>query len=87
MNGGFLDNSSDSAISTSTYNPRQDWASDWTFIGSKGANSDLNMGAGPVTIGGNRAVTVSNALTTLTVGGAIAGTGEGLRRGDEICST
>jgi fibronectin-binding autotransporter adhesin len=71
MNGGFLDNVSGAAITTSTYNPGQTWNGDWTFIGVNGANSDLNLGTGGVTLTGTRTVTVSNALTTLTIGGVI----------------
>jgi autotransporter-associated beta strand protein len=71
LNGGSLDNSSGAAITNSTYNPGQAWAGDWTFIGSNGTNSDLNLGTGGVTLSATRTVTVSNALTTLTIGGAI----------------
>ncbi len=69
--GGSIDNSSGSAIATSTWDPAQRWAGDWVFVGSLGANSDLNMGAGPVTLTSDVTVTVSNSLATLTVGGAI----------------
>ena len=69
--GSFLDNSSGAAITTSTYNPPQSWAGDWTFIGVNGANSDLNLGTGAVTLSGNYTVTVQNVNTTLTVGGVI----------------
>ena len=47
------------------------WESNITFIGSNGANSDLDMGTGAVTLTGNRTVTVQNAATTFTVGGVI----------------
>ena len=66
-----LDNSSGAAITTSTYNPQSTWSTGWTFIGSNGANSDLNIGNGPVTLLASSAVTVTNALTTLTIGGDI----------------
>jgi autotransporter-associated beta strand protein len=75
--GGSIDNSSGAAITTSTWNPAQGWYGDWMFIGSLGASSDLNMGAGPVTLtvsspAENKiTLTVSNSLTTLTVGGGI----------------
>jgi len=69
--GAFVDNSSGAAITTSTYNPAQRWNGNWTFIGSDGANSDLYLGTGTVWLNGDRTVTVSNALTTLTVGGVI----------------
>lgn len=71
MNGGSFDNSSGAAITTSTYNPAQIWGGNWTFIGVNGADSDLNLGTNAVTLTGSRSVTVSNALTTLTVGGVI----------------
>jgi len=70
MRGGDLDNSSGAAI-VSTTNHAMDWNGDFTFIGSKGANSDLNVGTGAVAMNNNRIVTVQNAATTLTVGGAI----------------
>jgi autotransporter-associated beta strand protein len=75
FNGGSgavsLDNSSGAAITNSIYNPPQSWAVDWTFMGSQGTNSDLEVGAGAVTLTGDRTVSVSNALTTLTVSGVI----------------
>ena len=72
--GGSLDNTSGAAITTSTYNPRQYWKGNVTFIGSNGADSDLNLGTGEVKINGNRTVTVQDPDTTLTVGGVISGT-------------
>jgi len=72
LEGGSLDNSSGAAITTSANNPAQQWLADWTFIGSQGANSDLDLGTGVVTMNATRTITVSNALTTLTVGGAIS---------------
>jgi fibronectin-binding autotransporter adhesin len=76
LNGGsFLDNSSGAAITNSTYNPAQNWSGDWTFLGSNGTNSDLYIGTGAVTLSATRQVTVSNAVTTLTVGGVITGAG------------
>jgi|GEM_PF-1346569 len=83
MNGGNLDNTSGAAITTSTYNPTQQWTKDFTFIGSNGAASDLNLGTGAVTINGTagaRTVTIQNAATTLTVGGVISGSGYGLTK-------
>jgi len=69
--GGDMDNSSGAAITTSLNNPSQEWRSDWTFIGSNGADSDLNFGTGKVTLQGDYQVTIQNADTTLTVGGAV----------------
>ncbi|MCX6872318.1 MAG: autotransporter-associated beta strand repeat-containing protein [Verrucomicrobia bacterium] len=69
--GGNLDQTSGAAITTSTYNPSQQWNADWTFIGSNDANSDLNLGTGAVALGGNRTVTVQNPSAALTVGGVI----------------
>jgi autotransporter-associated beta strand protein len=52
------------------------WGGDWTFIGTNGAASDLNLGTGTVTLGTpagtTRTVTIQNAATTLTIGGAIS---------------
>ena len=82
IHGGSMDNSSGSAISTSTWDPAQGWYGDWTFIGSLGASSDLNLGTGAVTMSlsspvkSNIVVTVSNSLTTLTIGGAIGDGGD-----------
>jgi len=84
--GGNLDNSSGAPITTSTYNPVQLWNANFTFIGSQGANSDLNLGTGAVTLSATRQVTVgdvgipASANTTLTVGGVISGTNFGLTK-------
>jgi fibronectin-binding autotransporter adhesin len=69
--GSSLDNTSGSATSTSDHNPPQTWGGNWTFIGSNGTDSDLNLGAGTVTLSGNRTVTIQNAAATLTIGGTI----------------
>jgi len=71
LNAGTLDQTSGAPITTSTYNPRQYWSGNVNFAGSNGANSDLNLGTGAVTMNATRQVTVQNAATTLTVGGAI----------------
>jgi len=71
IQGGDLDNSSGAAISTSTYNPAQSWNADFTFVGSNGSNSDLNLGTGTATLSANRTVTIQNAAATLTVGGVV----------------
>jgi fibronectin-binding autotransporter adhesin len=81
ITGGNIDQTSGAPITTSTYNPQILWGGNWTFIGSNGANSNLNMGTGDVFItGATRQVTVTNAAATLTVGGTIAGTGFGLTK-------
>ena len=72
ITGGSIDQTSGAAITSSTYNPQMIWGGNWTFIGSNGANSNLNMGTGQVFLNGNRQVTVTNAAATLTVGGVIA---------------
>ncbi len=76
FSGGSLDNTSGTAITTSTYNPSMAWNADWTFIGSNGANSNLNLGTGTVSLGTaagtTRTLTIQNAATSLTVGGAIS---------------
>jgi autotransporter-associated beta strand protein len=80
ISGGSLDNTSGAAITTSTHNPRMTWGGNWTFIGTNGANSDLNLGSGAVFLTGTRQVSVTNPATTLTVGGTISGTGFGLTK-------
>ncbi len=64
INGGTIDNSTDSAL-TNANNNTQNWNGDFTFHGTKG----LDLGIGAVTLGGNR--TVSCKYNTLTVGGII----------------
>lgn len=76
MTGGSMDNTSGAAITTSTHNPGLELAGDWTFIGSNGADSNLNYGTGIVritgTAGTNRTINVQNANTKLTLGGVIS---------------
>jgi len=70
--GGSLDNTSGAAI-TAKNNVAQTWnGSTVTFIGSNGADSDLNLGTGAVSLTNNTTVTVVNAATTLTIGGVIS---------------
>ena len=71
INGGLLDSTSPSAITLSTNNP-QTWNGNFTFTGTQ----SLNLGTGAVTLGNNIQVTVS--ANTLTVGGAVSGSGLGL---------
>lgn len=87
FNGGDLDNSSGLAL-TASYAVPMTWRADWTFIGSQGVNSDLNLGTAAVTLAIASpaetfiTLTVSNLLTTLTIGGAIGdgGNGDGLNK-------
>jgi autotransporter-associated beta strand protein len=76
MTAGSMDNTSGAAITTSTHNPGLELAGNWTFIGSNGADSDLNFGTGIVritgTAGTNRTINVQNANTKLTLGGVIS---------------
>ena len=72
INGGTIDNTSGSAITTSNY--AQTWGGDFTFAGTNA----LNLGTGAVSLGSAvRTVTVNGtgANGTLTVGGVISGTG------------
>ncbi len=71
--GGTIDNTSAGAI-TESNNNAQAWNGDFTFAGTK----DLNLGTGAVTMSASRQVTVSGG--TLTVGGAISGSGFGLTK-------
>ena len=68
ISGGTIGNTSGNPITLSTNNA-QTWNGNFTFAGP----NDLNLGAGPVTLNGNRTVTV--ASNNLTVGGPISGSG------------
>jgi fibronectin-binding autotransporter adhesin len=61
-----IDNTTADPVTLSSNNP-QVWNANFTFVGTQ----DLNLGNGPVTLGGNRTVTVN--AKTLTVGGVIDG--------------
>ncbi len=67
INGGTIDNTSGSAINTSTNNNAQTWGGDYSFTGS----SAFNLGTGAVSLSASRQVTVN--ASTLTVGGIISG--------------
>ncbi len=73
VNGGTIDNTSGAAVTLNNY--PQTWAADINFAGS----NSLNMGTGAIAMTGNRAVTVG--ASTLTVGGAISGTGNLAKQG------
>ncbi len=75
FNGGSLDNTSGNAITTSITNPIMQWDANFTFIGSNGADSDLYMGTGAVSMGATRTITVSNEATTFGAGGVVSGAG------------
>ncbi len=70
ISSGTLDNGSGAAVTLATNNP-QVWNGDFGFVGSNA----LNLGAGAVTLGANRQVTVTSS--TLTVGGSIGDGGSG----------
>jgi autotransporter-associated beta strand protein len=71
--GASIDQTSGVAITTSTTNPSMSWEGNWTFIGTNGANSNLNLGTSNVFLrAANLQVSVTDAATTLTVGGVIA---------------
>ncbi len=71
--GATLNQTSGAAITTSTTNPSMTWEGNWTFTGSGGALSNLNLGTGNVFLkAANPLVTVTNSATTLTIGGVIA---------------
>jgi autotransporter-associated beta strand protein len=65
-------NTTAAAITLANNNP-QVWNADFTVGGTQG----LNMGTGPVTLGGNRQVNVTNSAATLTAGGIISDGGNG----------
>ncbi len=68
-----LDNTSSGNL-TETNNPAQTWSTGFTFTGTH----DLNMGTGAITMSGAPTITVANG--TLTEGGAIATTTNGLTK-------
>ena len=68
LNGGTLNNSF-GAMTLATA-PNFNWNGDFGFAGS-----DLNLGTGAVTLGGNRTVTLNGGI--VTVGGAIGDGGAG----------
>jgi autotransporter-associated beta strand protein len=68
INGGTIDNTSGSAQTLTNNNPINITA-DFTFAASGGANSNLNLGTGAVTLSnGTRTITLGSAASTLTVG-------------------
>lgn len=71
MNGGNLDVN---AAITLSANNLENWNADFTFLGS----NTLNTGTGAVTMNASRVVTVN--ASTLTVGGAISGSGFSLTK-------
>lgn len=70
ISGGYIDNSSGSAVTLTTNNP-QVWNTSFTFEGS----NPLNLGTGDVTLFANQTLTVT--AKALTVGGAIGDSGNG----------
>lgn len=73
INGGVLDNTSGAAVVLSTDNP-QTWDGDFTFTGT----NDLDLGAGDVTLGADRIVTISAGILAVEkVTGAFGLTKEG----------
>ena len=74
INGGTINNTSGSAVSLVNNPPRYLWNGNFTFTGT----TNLNLGSGTVTLGGNRQVTCN--ANTLTVGGAISGSGYSLTK-------
>jgi autotransporter-associated beta strand protein len=72
ITGGTLDQTSGAAINTNSSTTHIDLGGNLTFLGSNGANSNLHLGSGVVWLkDGNRQITVTNAATTLTIGGVI----------------
>ncbi len=71
INGGTLDNTSGSPLTLANY--PQVWNANITFTGT----TNLNLGAGPVTMTAGRTITV-NSSAKLTVGGDISGSGFGI---------
>jgi autotransporter-associated beta strand protein len=66
IDGGALNNTSGSGVTLGSSNP-QYWNGDFTFVGS----NPLSLHRGPVTLGGNRTVTVNGSF--FTVNGVVSG--------------
>ena len=66
INGGAINNTSGGLVTLTAANPLQ-WNGDFTFLGS----SSLNLGNGPLTLGNDITVTISQNV--LTAGGGISG--------------
>ena len=73
ISGGTLGNTSGAGIALLTANP-QLWSGDFSFAGP----NDLDLGAGTVTMTGDRTVRVLSG--TLSLGGVITGAGVGLTK-------
>jgi len=73
-----LDNTSGGTVTISAA-PAQTWSSDFTF-GTANTTGALNLGAGTVTLGATRTVTVANSGYGLAVGGVISGSSYGLTK-------
>ena len=73
IRGGSLGNTSGSSVTISSSAP-QFWNADFTYAGP----NDLNLGTGAVAMNATRTITVDSG--TLTVGGAISGSGFGLTK-------
>ena len=72
LSGGNLDSSVANLVNAN--NNAQNWNSNFSFVGTQ----SLNLGTGAVTLNATRQVTVT--ANTLTVGGAISGSGFGLTK-------
>ena len=72
INGGTIDNTSGTALTTINY--PQTWGGDFSFNGT----NNLNLGTGVIALGATRQVTVTAG--TLTEGGTISGTGFGITK-------
>jgi fibronectin-binding autotransporter adhesin len=68
---GTTINNNTAAALTLTANNAQVWDGNFTFTGTQ----SLNLGTGAVTMNNSRSITSSTAANTLTIGGAITGTG------------
>ena len=76
ITGGVLSNTSGAAITLLSTNAEA-WNGDFSY--SNTATNNLNLGTGTVTLGGTRTIT-STGGGSLTVGGAISGSGFGLTK-------
>src|SRR5207302_1385325 len=79
LTAGTLDNTSGGALTLVNSNPIT--LAGFTFIGSNGANSNLNLGYGAVAMAASSTIAVLNSNATVTIGGLFTGAGAFVKTG------